>query len=170
MSKWTPQSSYAWSLHGRSAIPLWCEITTTNAIESYHSMARRYTNTRMNLTECTAKIVELIEKRFQVALLFHSHDNRRVSGVAAFVYLQMKSWSLPYQILAGDEITRAEKMVADDSWKFQWFQANLDYTCKCKFFKAHRLPCKYIFIKDLGNGKSWSYQEKWNEWSTLVTK
>ena len=51
----------------------------------------------------------------------------------------MESWPSPYQTLVGDEITRAEQMVADDSWKFQWFKANLDYTCRCKFLKTHNL-------------------------------
>ena len=170
LSKWTPQSSYSWSLHGRSSNPLWQEVTTTNAIESYHAMVRRCTNSRMNLKECTSKIIELIEKRFETARRVQSDDDHMVSRVAACVYPQMKSWSLPYQTLIGQEISRAEKMVAEDSWKFQWFQAGLDYTCRCKFFKTHSLPCKHLFIKDLKCRKSWISQEKWNEWINLITR
>ena len=147
--------------------PLLREITTINPIESYHCMVRRYTNNNMNLKECTLKIVELIEKRYETAQQVLS-DSNKVSRVAALVYNQMESWPLPYQILVGNEITRAEQMVSDGSWKFQWFQANLDYSCRCKFFKTNRLPCKHMFIKDLTCKKSWITQENWNGWTSTV--
>ena len=62
LSKWTLQSSYSWSLHGRVDTPLLREITTINPIESYHSMVRRYTNSNINLKECTFNIVALLRK------------------------------------------------------------------------------------------------------------
>ena len=83
-------------------------------------MVRRYTNSNMNLKECTCNIVALIEKRYETAQQMQSDSNNKVSRVAALVYNQMESWPLPYQILVGDEITRAEQMVSDGSWKFQW--------------------------------------------------
>ena len=80
----------------------------------------------------------------ETAQQVQSDSNNKVSRVAALVYNQMESWPLPYQILVGNEITRAEQMVSDGSRKFQWFQANLDYSCRCKF-KKNRLPCKHIY-------------------------
>ena len=146
--------------------PLLREITTINPIEYHHSMVRRYTNRYMNLKECTIKIVELIEKRYETAQQVQLDSHSKVSRVAALIYNQMESWPLPYQLLVGREITRAEKMISDGSWKFQWFQTNLNHTCRCKSFKSQRLPCKHIFIKDLICNKSWITQEKWKEWTS----
>ena len=89
-------------------------------------------------------IVELIEKRYETSLQVQSDSKSKVSPVAALVYNQMESWPLSYQILVGNEITRAEQMVTEGSWKFQWFQANFDYSCRCKFFNTNIHASTYL--------------------------
>ena len=115
LSKWTYQSSYSWGLHSRLDTPILREVTTINACESYHSMIRKCTNIRMNLKECTIQIATLVEKRYEYALEVHSKDNNKISRVASEVYPQLSSWNLPYQLLVGTEITKAERMTTDGS-------------------------------------------------------
>jgi hypothetical protein len=109
----------------------------------------------MSMEACTGKIIDLVQKRYDAAESIHRESEDKISKAASQTYPQLGSWILPCQKLVGSEVTLAEKMIADDSWRFQWFQATSEYTCRCKFFKTHRLPCKHLFIKDLNADRGW---------------
>ncbi|KAI8914169.1 hypothetical protein EDD86DRAFT_80962 [Gorgonomyces haynaldii] len=168
LTAWNVESSHIWSLHSRLDTPILREITTINACESYHSLVRQCTNRRMDMKECTVQIIQLIGRRYDSACEVHLENESRITRAAFHVYPEPASWTLPYQRLVSPEITMAERMIADGSWRFQWFQAQSDCTCCCKFFRTNRLPCKHIFVKDLNSNKSWLTQTNWDRWAMMT--
>jgi hypothetical protein len=167
-SQWTLESSGQWSLYARKGFPLVGEITTINPCESYHSLVRLCTDSSMSLLDCTGQILTLIKKRFNNAADAKALDHHSISSVAVHNYHELEIWPLPYQLLVGAEITKAQAMFANGTWKFQWFKASTDFTCRCKFYKSHRLPCKHLFIKDMNQDKKWFEASNWNNWNKIV--
>ena len=167
-STWSIETSHIWSMYSRLEVPILREVTTINPLESFHSLIRRHTNQKMNVKECTVQLLGLIKQRFEASSNVQLENEINISRVAQDTYPQLRDWTLPYQELVGNEIIKAKKMLADGSWKFQWFQPTPQFTCRCKFFRSKQLPCRHIFIKDLRESKNWIQQANWEGWSNVV--
>jgi hypothetical protein len=119
----------------------------------------------MSLKECMVQIMDLIQKRYTSARDMRCKNETFIATSQS--YPELSAWPLSYQLLVGAKITKAERLISDGSWKYQWFQASLQYTCRCKFYETHQLPCKHLFIKDMNCNKKWFRQENSNAWTIL---
>jgi hypothetical protein len=167
-TKWNPVSSARWSIYSRLFSPVLREVTTINACESYHALIRKVIPKDANLLEISQGIGNLINRRYNSASEAVSLDKEMTSDIAKRLYPQIKSWPLSYQLLLRHEVIAAEKLVSENTWKYQWFQANDDHTCRCRFYASHLLPCRHIFIVDLIRDKDWVPSDKWDEWKLLI--
>jgi hypothetical protein len=133
-----------WALYARQHSPLLLQVTTTNAVESYHSELKSTTSPSHGLIGASIKTAKLDEKKSQDAKRAALQFRTRKLSVAAVddaILSEIHKFPYPVQRLIADEalavLGRIEKGKEPPG---------LDVAeCHCRFFKRYLVPCRHIF-------------------------
>ncbi|CAB4421298.1 unnamed protein product [Rhizophagus irregularis] len=123
---------------------IFCTVTSTNALESYHSELKRLTSPQYGLIGACHKIVELDKKKCSdsehVAYEFRV---KRISavGVDDDILQEIHKFPFPVQQMLINEFCAVEGRME----KGKSAPGLTSLYCYCLFFHRYLLPCRHIF-------------------------
>ncbi|RHZ79647.1 hypothetical protein Glove_143g94 [Diversispora epigaea] len=137
-------NSHKWALWTRQHSPLLLQVTSTNALESYHSELKRTTSFLYSLIGASYKIVALDQKK--QAESENTAFNFRTKKISAYgvddeFLKEIHKFPFPVQQMLIKEIGA----VMDRLEKGKCVPGLTSLECHCLFHNRYLLPCKHIF-------------------------
>ena len=128
------------------------QVTTTNALESFHAALKYGTKDRMaqftlkGAAVWAMRIAQRYEDRAGVA----ARNARRKQHPRVVEHPWLSKLPYPAQVLVADEIKYAEEEQGDD---FDRVSHDSPAQCTCRFFVKYSLPCRHIWGHHLAFGQ-----------------
>ncbi|CAG8812128.1 14545_t:CDS:2, partial [Cetraspora pellucida] len=129
-------------------LPLLLQVTTTNALESYHSELKRTTSPQYCLVGTCNKIIALdLKKQLDSDYVAFKFRVKKISavGVDNDILKEIHKFSFPVQKLIVNEVFA----VNDRIEKGKGLPGLMSLECHCLFFRKYMLPCKHIFHEQI---------------------
>ena len=132
------------SFGARSHSMLLLQVTTTNALESFHAALKYGTKDRM--TQFTLKGAALytlrIAQRYEDRAIVAARNARRKQHPRVVEYPWLSKPPHAAQVLVADELKFAEEEQGDN---FDRISHDNPAHCTCRFFMRYNLPCRHIW-------------------------
>ncbi|RHZ51234.1 hypothetical protein Glove_481g50 [Diversispora epigaea] len=145
ISRYYLKNIHQWALWARQHFPLLLQVTSTNALESYHSELKKMTSSQHGLIGVCNKIIALDLKR------------RSDSDYVAFEFRVKKISVTVNEILfVNDRIEKGKELPGLTSLE-----------CHCTFFHKYMLPCKHIFHEQLYGPRKLLTIDAWNQFQQM---
>ena len=120
------------------------QVTTTNALESFHAALKYGTKDRM--TQFTLKGAALytlrIAQRYEDRAIVAARNARRKQHPRVIEYPWLSKLPHAAQVLVADELKFAEEEQGDN---FDRISHDNPAYCTCRFFMRYNLPCRHIW-------------------------
>ncbi|RHZ85405.1 hypothetical protein Glove_66g199 [Diversispora epigaea] len=146
---------------GSPAFPLLLQVTSTNALESYHSELKKITSSQHGLIGACNKIIALDLKRYSDSdyVVFEFRVKKiSVTGVDNDILKEIHKFPLPIQKLIVNKIL----FVNDRIEKGKELPGLTSLKCHCTFFHKYMFPCKHIFHEQLYGLRKLLTIDAWN--------
>jgi hypothetical protein len=152
-----------WALYKRYHSPLLLQITTTNAVESWHSCLKNPTSTYRKLTKQSGfegvlyMVNQVTEDRWGT-LRKQKLDWASKELKICSIYKPMRNLPKPVQQLVFTEYVAAQNQlewlqdIEDVKAQVMIFQKKhgvFRHSCQCLFYMKYYLPCRHLFLVDL---------------------
>ncbi|RHZ78348.1 hypothetical protein Glove_165g82 [Diversispora epigaea] len=175
-----------WALWARQHSPLLLQVTSTNALESYHSELKRTTSSQHGLIGACNKIVALDSKKRSdsdyVAFEFHV-KKISAAGIDDDILREIHKFPFPIQkliVTAGidDDILREihkfpfpiQKLIVSEIFSVEGriekgkdLPGLMSLECQCLFFRKYMLPCKHIFHEQIHGPRKLLTIDAWKQ-------
>ncbi|RHZ80577.1 hypothetical protein Glove_134g166 [Diversispora epigaea] len=134
-----------WALWARQHSPLLLQITSTNAIKSYHSELKRTTVSHHGLIGACHKIIALdAKKRSDAEYIAFEFHTKQISVIVSEVHAVEK------RIEKGKDVPVLTSL-----------------NCYCLFFRQYLLPCRHIFHNHLYGEKKLLTTNAWEQFQQM---
>jgi hypothetical protein len=147
-------------MYSRQHSPLLLQISSTNALESYHRDIKIHCDRKDGFRATLIALHEVFTRKL-------SKEDRAVweqsSKILAEVeqYPDLAKFPLIFQQLIVTELNHAEELLLSDEKPPLIAR---DYaTCNCIFYKRYLLPCKHMFLLDMVTTGGWFTAEIWKK-------
>jgi len=137
-----------WSLWARQHSPLLLQVTSTNAVESYHSQLKRETSKVHGLIGACHIIVDVDDKRRRASEKVGFNFRLKKLSVADIdddILQQLHRFPYPIQMLIANEFAGMTSRIAKGKPPPNLATAE----CHCLFFNRYMLPCRHVFHQHL---------------------
>jgi len=144
ITRYYSKNSHQWALWARQHSPLLLQVTSTNALESYHSELKRTLTSYYGLIGACDKIVALdLKKRSDSDYVAFEFRVKKISApdIDDDTLKEIHKFPFPIQKLIVGEIFAADNRVE----KGKELPGLMLIECHCLFFRKYMLPCKHIF-------------------------
>jgi len=160
------KNTHQWALWARQHSPLLLQVTSTNALESYHSELKRTTSPQHGLIGACHKVSALdVKKRSDsdyVAFEFHTKKISAV-GVDHKVLNEIHKFPFPIQQMIITEVFAVERRIE----KGKGAPGLLSLDCYCLFFCQYLLPCRHIFHEHMYGSKKLLIVDAWEQFQQM---
>src|SRR5262249_46260804 len=133
-----------WGLYARQHSPLLLQVTSTNPVESFHSLLKRETSKFHGLIGACHIVVDVDDKRRRVSEKASFNFRLKKLSVADMgdeILQHLHRFPYPVQKLIADEFTGMSSRIAKGKPPPDLATAE----CHCLFFNRYMLPCHHIF-------------------------
>lgn len=145
--------SHEWSLWRRSHSPFLLQMTSTNALESYHSLVKATPRLRTLSFKSLCIILARIDDSKYVKADRARRNFRLIKLHQLSVFPGFDTLPYPLQKRLVDEVKAAKQQLLKEENDDGQYTGNLYYgdskSCECDFCLQYLLPCRHIFFRHL---------------------
>ncbi|CAG8571756.1 15275_t:CDS:2, partial [Cetraspora pellucida] len=166
ISRYYSENTHQWALWARQHSPLLLQITSTNALESYHSELKRTTSPQYGLIGACNKIVVLdLKKQSDSDYVAFEFRVKKISavGVEDDVLKKIHKFPFPIQKLIINEVLAFNDRIE----KGKGLPGLLSLECHCLFFRKYMLPCKHILHKQMYSLRKLLIAKAWKQFQQM---
>ncbi|RHZ76932.1 hypothetical protein Glove_187g66 [Diversispora epigaea] len=156
------KNTHQWALWARQYSPLLLQVTSTNALESYHSELKKTTSPQHGLIGTCNKIVALdLKKRSNSDYVAFEFRVKKISatGIDDDIFREIHKFPFPIQKLIVNEILSVESRIE----KGKDLPGLMSLECQCLFFRKYMLPCKHIFHEQIHGPRKLLTIDSWKQ-------
>jgi hypothetical protein len=134
-------------MYPRQHLTLLLQISTTNAVESWHNALKKK-STAITRTQVQYSLMGLCRMIHEVGLQFDARSERRAAQFRTknlsecIIYPGLKYFPFPFQKLIVGELRIAQQYVEDAVPLRRYTEVR---SCRCNFYVKYYLPCCYIW-------------------------
>jgi hypothetical protein len=160
------KNTRSWALWARQHSPLLLQVTSTNALESYHSELKRTTSPTFGLIGASHKVVELdVKRRSDAEIVAFDFRTKKLSvaNVNDEILVEVHKFPLPIQKLLVGELCAVEKRLEKGKGAPGLTLAKFE----CLFHHKYLLPCKHIFHEHMYGANKLLAGEGWRRFQRM---
>ncbi|CAG8437974.1 1023_t:CDS:2 [Scutellospora calospora] len=138
------KNTHQWAFWARNYSPLLLQVTSTNALESFHSELKRTTSHLHGLISAAHKVIDLNQKKqIDAKAVPFNFRTKKVSvyGIEDEIIKEIYKFLYPMQLI----LVKEACAVMDRLAKGKGAPGLTSLDCYCLFHNQYLLPCKHIF-------------------------
>lgn len=163
------KNTHRWSLWARQHSPLLLQVTSTNALESYHSQLKRGTSKVHGLIGACHIIINVDDKKKSASekTAFNFRQKRlSVADMGDDILHQVHCFPYPFQRLIADEFRALEGRISKGKPPPELATPE----CNCLFFNRYLLPCRHIFHQHLYSDNKLLTDDVWRAFQWMFAE
>jgi hypothetical protein len=147
-------------MFARHHSPLLLQISSTNALESYHRDIKMHCERKDGFLATFKALHEVFSRKIAKEERAAWEQQSRCLAEAE-QYPELAKFPLVFQQLIVSEFNSAIEMLLSNEQHSTISQDNAK--CGCMFYKKYLLPCKHMFLLDLVTTNGWFTQDVWRK-------
>ncbi|RHZ68380.1 hypothetical protein Glove_295g19 [Diversispora epigaea] len=160
------KNNHQWVLWTRQHSPLLLQVTSMNALESFHSELKRTTSPQHGIIGACHKIVTLDQKKREdsdfVSFEFRT-KKISVMGVDEEILQEIHKFPFPVQKMLTKEACAVEKRLEKGKSTPNLTSVN----CYCSFYRRYLLPCRHIFHEQMYGATKLLTSDIWTKFQRI---